>query len=335
MYHVSFPGLGLEFTVNRVAFSIFGYDIYWYGVLIAFGIALAMVFVFKNAQKFGLDDDKIADVIMIGLIGGIIGLRAFYVAFSPVKYDSFWDMVNIRDGGLAIYGGLIAGVLTGALMCKWKKVKFLPLLDLVSVGFFIGQSIGRWGNFTNQEVFGTNTTLPWGMISEGTTRYLLAVQQQLASRGIIVDPYTPVHPTFLYESIWCVIGAVIIVTFMKHRKYDGQMSLFYIAWYGLGRAYIESIRSDTLLAGSIRVSLAIGVFSAIIAVALLVYFAKKGKTGITQPLVEEKELPVEETESGEAEKSDDEASTKEDVDEADVEGAEDITEENNEEAGES
>ena len=296
MYHVSFPALGWEFTVNRVAFTIFGQNIYWYGVLIATGMALAMLFAFYHAKTFGLDEDKMADVIMVGAIGAIVGLRLFYVAFSPVKYDSFWDMINIRDGGLAIYGGIIGAFVSGALACKWRKMKVLPMIDIASIGFLIGQSIGRWGNFTNQEVFGTNTTLPWGMISEGTTHYLASVQSQLAAQGMMVDPQLPVHPTFLYESLWCALGFIFLYFFIKRRKYDGQMALIYIAWYGTGRAYIESIRADSLLAGSVRVSLMIGLCTAVVAIALLIYFAKTGKTGLwvneMEPLAEAEENMV-------------------------------------------
>lgn len=276
-YHVSFPGLGLEFTVDRVAFTLFGVEVYWYGVLIALGMAIAMAFAFRQSKRFGVDSEKLADVIMVGVVGAIIGLRGLYVLFSPYKYNSFWDIINIRDGGLAIYGGIIGAVVFGALACKWRKVPVLPTLDLAAMGFLIGQCIGRWGNFTNQEVFGKNTTLPWGMISEGTTRYLTSMQATLAERGIMVDPYAPVHPTFLYESLWCLLGFVILYFFIKHRKYNGQIALMYVAWYGFGRAYLESIRTDTLMWGNVRVFLALGLATAAVATLLLVYFAVKYK----------------------------------------------------------
>ncbi len=276
-YHVSFPGLGLEFTVDRVAFTLFGVDIYWYGVLIALGMAIAMAFAFRQSKRFEVDSEKLADVIMVGVIGAIIGLRGLYVLFSPYEYNSFWDVINIRDGGLAIYGGIIGAVVFGALACKWRKVPVLPTLDLAAMGFLIGQCIGRWGNFTNQEVFGKNTTLPWGMISEGTTRYLTSMQATLAARGIMVDPFAPVHPTFLYESLWCLLGFIILCFFIKHRKYNGQIALMYVAWYGFGRAYLESIRTDTLMWGNVRVFLALGLATAVIATLLLAYFAVKYK----------------------------------------------------------
>ena len=276
-YHVSFPGLGLEFTVDRVAFTLFGVEVYWYGVLIALGMAIAMAFAFRQSKRFGVDSEKLADVIMVGVVGAIVGLRGLYVLFSPYEYETFWDVINIRDGGLAIYGGIIGAVVFGALACKWRKVPILPTLDLAAMGFLIGQCIGRWGNFTNQEVFGKNTTLPWGMLSEGTTRYLTSMQATLAERGIMVDPSAPVHPTFLYESLWCLLGFAILYFFIKHRKYNGQIALMYVAWYGFGRAYLESIRTDTLMWGNIRVFLALGLATAAIATLLLIYFAVKYK----------------------------------------------------------
>ncbi len=275
--HINFPGLGIGFTVNRVAFTVMGAPIYWYGVLIAIGMALGVGFVLYKSRAFGLDADKVSDVLFWGLLAGIAGARAYYVAFSPVSYQSVWDAINIRDGGLAIYGGLLAGVLAGALLCKWKKVPVLPLLDLAGMGFFIGQGIGRWGNFVNQEAFGTNTTLPWGMHSESTAAYLSSVQNTLAGQGIQVNPALPVHPTFLYESLWCFLGFLLLWRFIPKRRYDGQMFLFYIFWYGTGRAFIEGLRTDSLMVGGFRTSQLLAAASALATLALLVYFHLIGK----------------------------------------------------------
>ena len=170
---VQFPGLGLSFEINRVALSIGGFNIYWYGVCIAFGICLALVFAFRHSIEFGVDPDSMVDVILIGIVLGIVSARAYYVAMAPFKYESIWEMIAIRDGGLAIYGGIIGGFLFGGLACKRRGVPVLPMFDLTAMGFLLGQGCGRWGNFFNQEAFGCNTTLPWGMFSETTRAYLM------------------------------------------------------------------------------------------------------------------------------------------------------------------
>ena len=140
-------------------------------------------------------------------------------------------------GGVGIYGAIIAAFLSGWLLCKWRRVPVLPMFDLAAMGFLIGQCIGRWGNFVNQEAFGTNTTLPWGMISENTTAYLSSVQAALAAQGVTVDPSLPVHPTFLYESLWCLAGFILLALYEKHRRFHGEVMLMYVMWYGLGRFF--------------------------------------------------------------------------------------------------
>ena len=241
-YHVQFPGLGLEFTLDRVAFTVFGMPIYWYGILIATGLALAIVFAFSHARRFGIDSDRMVDVILIGTVCAVIGGRAFYVATAPFEYASFAEMLDIRLGGVAIYGAVIAAFLSGYFACRWRKVPILPMFDLAGMGFLLGQGIGRWGNFVNQEAFGTNTTLPWGMYSEGTCNYLSSVQETLAAQGVAVDPSLPVHPTFLYESIWCLLGFFLLWAYMKRRKFHGELILMYVMWYGAERFFVEGLR---------------------------------------------------------------------------------------------
>ena len=249
VYHVQFPGLGLDLTVNRVALAIGGFNIYWYGVIIAAGMLLAMLYAFRNAVDYGIDSDRLVDVVAIGTVMAIVCARIYYVAMAPFEYQSLWDMIDIRKGGIAIYGAVIGAFVFGGLAAKWRKVPLLPLFDLVSLGFLIGQGIGRWGNFVNQEAFGTNTTLPLGMYSEGTEAYLKSVQVTLPA-GVTVDPAAPVHPTFLYESIWCLVGFAVLASFYKKRRFNGQIFLGYIIWYGLGRAWIEGLRTDSLLIGN-------------------------------------------------------------------------------------
>ncbi len=264
MYDVQFPGLGLEFTLNPVAFTIFGLDVYWYGIIIATGLVLAVLYGCVNAKKMGLTSDAIIDATMGGIVLGIICARLYYVIFYPG--DKYWqnpmEVFDLRDGGLGIYGGIIGGLLGGVLVMKFKKMNALATLDVASIGFLIGQGVGRWGNFVNQEAFGDATTLPWGMRSENTL--------------IITDG--TVHPCFLYESILCILGFVLLHFFTKHmRRYDGQTFLLYIIWYGISRFFIEGLRTDSLMVPviNLKVSQVVAVVSVLIAVGLLVAFRKR------------------------------------------------------------
>ena len=273
--HVSFPGLELEMEINRVAFTVFGVPIYWYGVCIALGLLLGMLYAFRYAKSYGIDADRMVDVIFASTIAAIIGGRAYYVATAPFEYQSIWEMIDIRLGGIAIYGGIIAAFAMGALMCRVRKVPMLPMFDLAAQGFLIGQCLGRWGNFFNQEAFGGNTTLPWGMISESTQQYLQAVQETLAAQGMTVDPSMPVHPTFLYESIWCGLGFLLLWRYSKHRRFHGEMTLLYIMWYGFERFFVEGLRTDSLMVGNVRISQAVAALSVAAALVLWVILRRK------------------------------------------------------------
>ena len=266
VYHVQFPGLGLDLTVNRVALAIGGFNIYWYGVIIAAGMLLAMLYAFRNAVDYGIDSDRLVDVVAIGTVMAIVCARIYYVAMAPFAYQSLWEMIDIRKGGIAIYGAFIVSFVFGALAAKWRKVPLLPLFDLVSLGFLIG------------EAFGCNTTLPWGMYSEGTEAYLKSVQVTLPA-GVTVDPAAPVHPTFLYESIWCLVGFAVLASLYKKRRFNGQIFLGYIIWYGLGRAWIEGLRTDSLLIGNtgLRASQLVAIGSVIVAAALMVIGLRNAK----------------------------------------------------------
>ena len=276
---VQFPGLGLSFELNRVAFSIGRFNVYWYGVCIAFGICLALVFAFRHSVEFGVDADSMVDVILIGIVLGIASARAYYVAMAPFKYESIWEMIAIRDGGLAIYGGIIGGFLFGGLACKWRGVPVLPMFDLTAMGFLLGQCCGRWGNFFNQEAFGCNTTLPWGMYSEGTRSYLMGSTVTVQS-GVTIDPNLPVHPTFLYESIWCLVGFILLFRYIKKRKFNGDIALRYMIWYGAGRFWIEALRTDSLMlvpSIGLRVSQLIAGIAVAAGVAAEIYFTRKAE----------------------------------------------------------
>jgi len=262
---VRFPGLGLEFTVNRVAFSIGGYDIYWYGVLIGLGLCLGIANALFHTQDFGIDTDKLLDGLLIGSASAVVGARLYYILFNPDFHpDSFFDYIDLRDGGMGFYGSLIGALVAAWIYCKLKKIYYIAGFDLVAMGFLIGQGIGRWGNFFNQEAFGTNTTLPWGMISDQTTQYL----QMANIPG--VDPYLPVHPTFLYESLWCILGFVLLTIYCKYRRFDGEILLMYIAWNGVARVLIEGLRTDSLMLGSFRVSQLVAGLGAAVSIAAIV-----------------------------------------------------------------
>ncbi len=270
---VSFPGLGLEFTLKRVAFSLFGLDIYWYGILIAFGAMLAVIYAFSKTSEFGLDSDRVIDAILVGTVCAIIGARLYYVIFSaPGEFTSLKDVLDTRRGGVAFYGAVIAAFASAIVVCKIRKIKIRPLADLASIGFLIGQGIGRWGNFINQEAFGSNTSLPWGMTSEPVVNYLIQNQAMLEAHGMKVDPVMPVHPTFLYESLWCILGFLVLTWYIKRRKFDGEIFLMYLAWNGAGRSVIEGLRTDSLYLGSVRISqlLAfVGFIGAVLAILIL------------------------------------------------------------------
>lgn len=276
---VSFPGLGLEFELNRVAFSIGGFNVYWYGLLIGIGFMLAGTYALLNARKVGVDSDRLIDVVMVGLVCGVIGARLYYVIFDWETFQGDLSKIfDIRQGGLAIYGGILAGMAGGIIMAKIRKVRVRPAMDLAAAGFLIGQGIGRWGNFVNVEAFGSNTSSILGMTGPKVVGYLTQVKNSGAAWAQNIDPHMPVHPTFLYESVWCLSGFLIIALWlMRRRKYDGQVFLFYTAWYGLGRFFIEGLRTDSLMWGPVRVSQALALVAFVTATALLIWLGQKKK----------------------------------------------------------
>ncbi len=277
---VVFPRLGLDFEISDTAFTVFGLEIKWYGIFITIGLLLAMIYAFKNMKSYGIDPDRAIDVIIGGVIGGIVGARAYYVILNWDSYSGdILSMFNLRNGGLAVYGGIIGAVLLGGLIAKIKKVRFLPLLDIAGAGFLLGQGIGRWGNFTNQEAFGCNTTSLFGM-SSGKIQNWIAAHGDSATlkAGEVMEVTKPVHPCFLYESVWCILGFILLAVFAKKiRKFDGQIILTYAAWYGLGRFFIEGLRTDSLMIGSLRASQALAAVCVIVSVTLLIVTGFKVK----------------------------------------------------------
>ncbi|MCD8327559.1 MAG: prolipoprotein diacylglyceryl transferase [Ruminococcus sp.] len=295
---VKFPNFGSEdnilksgITIDNVLFKIPGTDfsIYWYGFLIAVGILIAMLYGFNKARKIGLNPDRVTDVVIGGLIGAVIGARAYYVIFSLDKYivdgEVQWaDIFSVRDGGLAIYGGLIGAIIVGGIVAKIRKCYLPTLLDLISPCFLIGQCIGRWGNFFNQEAFGSNTTLPWGMYSSKTISY---IAENFTDGS--VDSLQPVHPCFLYESLWCLIGFILLHFLFKKRKFDGEIFLLYIGWYGLGRFFIEGLRTDSLYLFNIRVSQLVAGTCVLVSIVLLIIFRNLAKRNETKIYVDRTE----------------------------------------------
>ena len=272
---VHFPELGLSLDVYENFLEIpFGGDtitIKFYGVIIAFGFVLAALFGGRKAYVWKMSLDHMVDVLIYGIIGAVVGARLYYVAFQWDEYkDNLLSIFKIWEGGLAIYGGIIGGIITAYFVCRKTGLPFLKLLDLIGMALPIGQGIGRWGNFTNQEAFGVNTTSLFGMTSDKIVDYINSHQQEFAEYGIEMNPDLPVHPTFLYESVWCLLGFALLSFWSKRRKYDGQILLMYMAWYGIERAVVEGLRTDSLMIGSIRISQAISIVIAIIAIILLV-----------------------------------------------------------------
>lgn len=277
---VVFPKFGIDFNISDTMFTIFGIEIKWYGFLIAIGMLIAMVYAFKNMKSYGIDPDRAIDVVIGGVIGGLIGARAYYVIFNWDSYSGdFLKMINIRNGGLGIYGGIIGAILAGAIVAKIRKVKLMPLLDLVGIGFLVGQGIGRWGNFINQEAFGCNTDSIFGMSSGKIQSWIINHGSTATlAEGQTLDPLVPVHPCFLYESAWCLLGFVLLVIFAKKiRKFDGQIFLTYVAWYGLGRFFIEGLRTDSLMIGTLRVSQVLALVCFVVSVILLITIGLKVK----------------------------------------------------------
>lgn len=277
---VEFPKLGWKFDVyaNLVEFTIPGWDIdvtiRFYGVIIAFGFILAVLFGGRMAYKWKMDLNKMLDVLLYGTVAGIIGARLYYVIFEWNSYkNDLLSVFKIWEGGLAIYGGIIGGILAAYFVCKKNGLNFLKLLDLFGMSVLIGQGIGRWGNFTNQEAFGTNTDLPWGMWSEKVADYINVNYATLSANGIDMDSGSPVHPTFLYESVWCLLGFLILYIVCKRfRKFDGQLILGYGVIYGLERTVVEGLRTDSLYIANtnIRISQILSLIIAVLCLAITI-----------------------------------------------------------------
>ncbi len=272
---VSFPGLGINLFIDRVAFSLFGIPIYWYGIIIALGFVAGIYMASAIAGKLGESKDIAIDIALACAPFAIICARLYYVIFKWEEYSGSFALVfDIRSGGLAIYGGIIGAVTSAIVFCIVKKKKILKIFDIGAVGLITGQMIGRWGNFFNQEAFGDNTTLAWGMTSKAVKDYLTS----LKNSGMDINPNTPVHPTFLYESLWCLgVLVCLLVIVYKFYRYNGQLFFAYASLYGLGRFWIEALRTDSLMIGTFRVSQLLAFACLVVFGALYFVYLKKAK----------------------------------------------------------
>ena len=283
---ISFPGVGIgEFSVDSVAFELFGVEIAWYALLITFGMICCITYAVLQAKKIGVTFDDVVDFALFTIPIGVIGARLYYVLSELDQYHSFKDVINIREGGLAIYGGIIAGTLTVLVVSHFKKISFLAFGDCVAPGVLLAQGIGRWGNFMNGEAFGYETEIFCRM----------GLQNFLTGGKLMY-----VHPTFLYESLWNLMGVLLVYLFAKFivKKYDGQLILLTFGWYGLGRMFIEGLRTDSLyIPGTeIRTSQALALLIFVVCLALLIYFAIRKPTKPLYVKVNEEKPEGEKTE---------------------------------------
>ena len=242
--------------MDRVAFSIFGIDVMWYGILMASGMIIGTLLAIKEGKRVGIKEDDILDLAIVAIPSGLIGARLYYVIFNWDYYSqNISQVLNFRGGGMAIHGALIGGILAGYLFSRYKKMSFFKLADTVIIGMPLAQAIGRWGNFINQEAHGGPTKLPWGIMVNGEK----------------------VHPTFLYESIWNIGIFIFLWIFRKKKQYEGEVIVLYTILYSLGRFFIEGLRTDSLMIGPFRMAQVISLVGVIGGIIVHIYLSKKSK----------------------------------------------------------
>lgn len=261
--HISFPGLGLSFDVSRSLFSVFGMPVYSYGLIIGLGVVLAFIYASCEVKRKGISQDDFLNMFLIGIPVAIICARLYYVIFSWDYYkENPAEILNIRGGGLAIYGGVLGAFAMVLIYCRRRKINIGTAFDILAVALLIGQSIGRWGNFVNGEAFGGYTLMPWAMTIE--------------CEGQIVA--NSVHPTFLYESLFNALGFFVLCLYKKRQVFEGELVCCYMIWYGTGRIFIEGLRTDSLYLGPFRVS---QLLSAVLVLAGLILIIKNYKKHLT------------------------------------------------------
>lgn len=291
MTYVSFPGLGIEpFHMDRIAFSLFGIDVNWYGLIITCGMILAVLYALWHAKHEGVKSDHIIDLALALIFCGVIGARLYYVIMEFDQYlvsggtflqnlgGTLYNCIAIWNGGLAIYGGIIAGFLAALAVARAKRIPFPVIADIAGPAVMVGQIIGRWGNFVNVEAYGAETTLPWRM------GVLYSFND-----GVSFVSEKFVHPTFIYESLWNLLGLILITYFYKKKKFHGQMFLSYMTWYGFGRMLIEGLRADSLYVGSIRISQLVGFVTFVVGAVLIIVNLRRVKRNVPADKQEEEE----------------------------------------------
>lgn len=287
---IAFPGLGLEFEISRVAFTVLGRPIYWYALCILAGVLGGLIFVVLTCKKRGVEPDHVYDICFWGLISAVICARIYYCIFDWESVGGFWGIFKIWEGGIAIYGAIIGAILSTAIYCKVKKLNWKNVFDVCCPGLFIGQIIGRWGNFFNAEVYGMETDSILRMSINGMPG---------------------VHPLFLYEGLWNLIGLILLVSLRHRKKMDGQVFCFYIFWYSLGRLFLEGMRQSEyilyLIPNVLGISQVVAVIGIIIGASGKVYLGLKAKKQAKAEVVEiakpEEEVIAEKVETDEVEET--------------------------------
>lgn len=257
---IGFPALGLELNINRVAFTVFGCEIYWYAICILSGFFLALLFVTKTCRKRGVNPDDIFDISLWGLVFAIIGARIYYCIFDWDSVGGFWGIFKIWEGGIAIYGALIGAIATAYVICRKRNLNTLSVFDVFVPGLLIGQIIGRWGNFFNAEVYGRETAGIFAMTING-------------AKGV--------HPLFLYEGAWNFVGLLQILIFRDKKRADGQVFFFYIFWYSLGRLFLEGMRDTEyilyLIPDVLGISQVVAFFGIVLGILGIIFAPKLSK----------------------------------------------------------
>lgn len=247
---------------DPIAFSLFGIDIRWYGVLIACGVMLAVAISYRRAVRHDIDPENVLDAAICMLPAGVIGARLYYVVFDwdLYRYD-LSEIFDIRAGGLAIHGGLIFGMIALLILCRVKRIDFVEMLDLFFPSVALAQAVGRWGNFFNGEAYGSATDLPWAIVVNGQH----------------------VHPTFLYESIWCLLIFVILIRIDDHRRFKGQTACLYGMLYSIERFLVEALRTDSLMIGIFKQAQVLSAFIFVISLAIYIYLYRKQSNRVVDP----------------------------------------------------
>ncbi|KXZ39541.1 phosphatidylglycerol:prolipoprotein diacylglycerol transferase [Alkalithermobacter thermoalcaliphilus JW-YL-7 = DSM 7308] len=239
--------------MDPIAFSIFGIDIRWYGILISMAMVIGIFIALNGAKRAKIDEDRLLDLYLIAIPSSIIGARVYYVLFNLEYYKGdLFKIINIRSGGLAIHGGIIGGLIAGYIYCKLKNIDFRKVIDISAPGIILGQAIGRWGNFFNQEAYGRPTDLPWAITIDGVK----------------------VHPTFFYEFVWNICVFIFLIKFRKNKKYEGQIFIYYAIGYSIGRFFIEGLRIDSLMIGPFKTAQLVSLLTITGCIFLDRYFQK-------------------------------------------------------------